>query len=138
MLAKAISVTRYYVVHLRANGKGKTCKVHRFVAEFLPNPNNHPVVNLKDGNKLNNHVNNLEWCKYGENNKHIIDTRLRKIEVGYIKCQKVSQFNLDDNFIAEYNSIKDAEKATSVSICSICNCASGYTKTVEGYVWIRE
>jgi len=40
---------------------GKTKKIHRIVAEnLIPNPHNKRTVNHRDGNKLNNHVNNLE------------------------------------------------------------------------------
>lgn len=50
---------------------------HRLVAEaFLPNPNNLPVVNHKDENKLNNQIDNLEWVTYSENIEHAHQTNL--------------------------------------------------------------
>lgn len=58
---------------------GKFELVHRIVATcFIPNPDNLPCVNHKDGNKLNNNVENLEWCTYSENTKHAYRTGLEK------------------------------------------------------------
>lgn len=52
--------------------------IHRAVATlFIPNPNNYPCVNHIDGNKLNNKVDNLEWCSWSYNNQHAIDNKLR-------------------------------------------------------------
>ena len=48
-----------------------TYTIHRLVAEtFLPNPDNLPEVNHLDGNRLNNKVDNLEWCTTSENQLH--------------------------------------------------------------------
>lgn len=58
---------------------GKQLSVHRLVAmHFLPNPYNYSQVNHKDGNKLNNHYSNLEWCNPEQNIQHALETGLRK------------------------------------------------------------
>ena len=71
---KVLSPTKdrygYLTVTLNCNGKSKTIKIHRLVAQaFLPNPDNLPQVNHKDEVKSNNCVDNLEWCsaKYNVN-----------------------------------------------------------------------
>ncbi len=71
----------YPCVHLclrGIKGKNKYIRVHRLVAEyFLPPIKNKPHVNHKDGNKLNNHIGNLEWCTASENMLHSYDKGLR-------------------------------------------------------------
>lgn len=59
-------------------GKGKNYRIHRLVAtHFIPNPQNLLEVKHKDTNKLNNHVNNLEWCTNQENSNHASINNLR-------------------------------------------------------------
>ncbi len=56
-----------------------TTSIHRMVAEaYIPNPRNCNNVNHKDGNKLNNSVDNLEWCTYSENHRHAYRTGIRQ------------------------------------------------------------
>jgi hypothetical protein len=61
----------YEIITLHKNGKAFTRKVHRLVAiAFIDNPENKPIVNHLDGNKLNNNYRNLEWTTVSENSKH--------------------------------------------------------------------
>lgn len=70
----------YIQYALYINGKPMRYKAHRLVCLcFVPNPNNYPCINHIDGNKLNNNVDNLEWCTYYHNNKHARDTKLNNI-----------------------------------------------------------
>ena len=63
--------------YLRVSISKKLVFVHRLVAEkYIPNPNNLPQVNHKDGNKLNNNVENLEWVDNLENRAHAVKTGL--------------------------------------------------------------
>lgn len=89
---------KYMVVDLHKEKKGKTVSVHRIVAEaFIPNPNNLPCVNHKDGNKYNNHVDNLEWCTYSENNYHAVNTGLKHMPSGTKnKCSKLTYDDVVD------------------------------------------
>lgn len=77
-LAGSVKNTGYRMYNLTINGKKKDFSAHRLVAiHFIPNPNNLPVVNHIDGNKLNNNVTNLEWATQSENRQHAYDNNLQ-------------------------------------------------------------
>jgi hypothetical protein len=67
---------RYVKIHL-----DKFYALHRLVAlHFIPNPDNLPCINHKDGNRYNNTVSNLEWCTQQDNVKHAYKTKLKTNE----------------------------------------------------------
>lgn len=78
IISDVILSNGYKQVKIRQKGVSAIYFVHRLVAKaFIPNPKHLPQVNHLDGNKLNNHVSNLEWCDAYDNAMHAIRTGLR-------------------------------------------------------------
>jgi len=71
VLKQGKSKSGYYIVSFCVDGVKSNQTVHRLVARaFITNESNKPQVNHKDGNKLNNHLDNLEWVTVSENGLH--------------------------------------------------------------------
>jgi len=110
---------------------GKSFKVHQMVARtFIPNPDKKSCVNHKDGDKLNNHVDNLEWMTHAENNKHAYDNGLN-----HLTTRKVQQLDLDENFIKEFDTLCGAGKETGVDAGGIAKVCKGTRQTAGGFKW---
>ena len=100
----SISTWGYYqvVVTLGSRKNKKTFRINIAVAEtFIPNPENKSQVNHKDGDKLNNHVDNLEWVTSSENMLHAYQTGL---EIGTKGCDHPESklTEVDVKFIKEH------------------------------------
>jgi len=143
LLTPTINSSGYMKVELYKNKISKIYYVHRLVAlTFIPNPTNKPQVNHKDGNKLNNSLNNLEWVTRSENQKHAIKLGLRTPspmigKKGKFNCNSkpINQCDIEGNIIRKWDSIADAARFYCCSQSSISNVLRGYRKTCKGYVW---
>lgn len=71
ILKTHLMTSGYQQLNLYKNKTHKKHSIHRLVAEhFISNPNNKSEVNHMDGDKLNNHSDNLEWLTHAENFAH--------------------------------------------------------------------
>ena len=139
--AKQLSKDGYYKVDLYNNGIRSTKRVHRLVAEtFLPFDENRLDINHKDGDKLNNNIDNLEWCTKSENMLHAYRTGLakpsysmlgRKNPNGGRKGKPIRIVETGEVF----KSITECEKAINGNNRHICDCLSGRQKTHRGYTF---
>lgn len=129
-------------------GKTKRFYVHRLVAiTFLPNPDNLTDVNHKDYNKQNNSVDNLEWCTRSDNLKHSYSYENRNKNREHAKELatknhekmkiKVIQKTLFGEFVAEYNSMREAEEKTGIPMQNISAVTLGKRRSAGGYAWER-
>ena len=114
---------------------GKNVYAHRLVAEaFIPNPNNLPEVNHKDGNKWNNYVENLEWVTKNENALHAFENGLRTID-GYTRykvaktSRRFSTKDIEDikTLFEDGYSKKEIAEKYNCSDSVICNIINGNT-----------
>ena len=138
----------YYIVVLFKNGTKSTKRVCRLVASaFIGNPSNLPQVNHIDENTHNDTAWNLEWCtasynnSYGEHPKKISKAAKERTRTG--KCfdgsnylgkmvAPVLKYDLDGNFIREFESVTEAKEKYS---SRVQDCLNGKTTQASGFQW---
>src|SRR5699024_2369537 len=144
ILKELYSRWQYNRVNLYKGGEMKSFFIHRLVAkEFLPNPENKPQVNHKDGNKLNNALSNLEWVTQSENQLHAYETGLQKVDVKKAHevrheqtKRKVAKLDEQGNRIEVFDSIKSAAKSIGMNDGThISAVARGKRERCGGFKW---
>ena len=94
-LKPGINGSGYKIVTLCDKNKRKNKSIHRLLAQhFLENPNSLPEVNHIDGNKLNNNLNNLEWCSCSYNMKHSYKNKISTNMGETHKLSKLTENNV--------------------------------------------
>src|SRR5699024_7078742 len=131
----------YHYVNLLKDGVQRKTFIHRIVAlSFLPNNKDYPVVNHKDENKLNNNVENLEWCTQSYNSNYRGASKRRALATDYTalgnrRKKELMQYDLDGNFIRRWDSATDCAKATGYHNSGIYACCNGKLDKYKGYKW---
>lgn len=141
-----INENNYLIIDLYKNNIRKTYKLHRLVAQaFLDNPDNLPQVNHKDGNKLNNNVDNLEFCTASQNTQHAWDNGLKenvrsklkelgKINIKY--AQKARIKHLDNNLKELFDDIF-INKLKNKNICKKYNLFTSYVSQIKNKQFLK-
>lgn len=134
----------YHKVILTKNATQKQFCIHRLIAEaFIPNPDNLPIINHKNGIKTDNRIENLEWCTQQHNIIHSWEMGFSKPYwqdkggIGYFGNKSVCQYDKNGNLLATFYSFKQASEITKVSRSGISLCVSGKLHHAGGYIWKR-
>ena len=143
-LLKIVPNKQGYNIVVLCNGIRKTINVHRLVAAaFVPNPENKPCVDHIDGDRTNNHADNLRWVTYLENNNNPI-TKKRLSENNAKNMQgkkgvlhpnsKPVKMMKNGICLKTYQSIHLAKK-DGFNDTLIIRCCKGRMKKHKGYNW---
>ena len=92
------------------------------------------VVNHKDGNKLNNCADNLEWVTHSENDLHAFKMNLRQAFPCQFKKQILAFDKDTKQLVKEYQNVQECCDDLHVARSNIYNCCNGKQKTCRGYI----
>ena len=134
LLKPQLDTKWYLVVWLSNKWVLKLHRIHRLVwINFIPSIEWKNYINHKDWNKLNNSIDNLEWCTHKENCEHAVNA-LHK--ANYNRMKRVWKFNIDWELIKEFQSIADAFKDSWLkSKTNIVRCLHWTRKSAWWFVY---
>lgn len=112
------------------HGKNHSKTVHRLVAEaFIDGDHTGLQVNHKDGNKTNNHIDNLEFVSGSQNVQHAYDTGIRKPSGGRGPIRPIRIIETGETF----DNMADCARYVGGDSGNICRCIHEPYRTYKGY-----
>ena len=139
IILRQSNVLGYSMVSLLRDSKSKMFKVHRLVAQaFIPNPNNRPQVNHKNGIKTDNCIDNLEWCDAKQNMQHAVKYGLAKQLKGKDnpRSKKIYQIDVLTNKVVNvFCGLREMERETGFSRSNVVNSTKRKEGTAYGWKW---
>lgn len=136
MKLKKIHVSKWGYALVSIDGKLRA--VHRMIAlGFIPNPQNLPEVNHKNGLKTDNRVENLEWCSSSYNTWH--GWNVLQHEYGKPKQRVYVYDKFTGELVGEWDSQNEAQRDLKLGRGGNVSAAlNGHLKSTGGYIWSRE
>lgn len=158
ILKPAKASNGYLTVALCKNGVQKTHTIHRIIAEaFIPNPDNKPCIDHINTDRTDNRIENLRWVTYKEQMENELTKEhckeAHKTETdNWFKCgnknlmygktgekcptsKPVLQYDLDGNFIKEWECMREVERVLGIQQSKISLCCQGKRNKTGGYRW---
>ena len=146
----------YHFIGLCKNNIRKFLAIHRIVAQaFIKNKYDKPCIDHIDGNRLNNNVENLQWCTNKENMNNPISikrmskslkgrsfSKTHKEKIGLANRNRTDQSKnvakidkTSGKTIKVYPSLGEAYRQTGIHFSNISKVCKKKTKSAGGFKW---
>ena len=130
---KPLTITKNSQGYSRVYINKKAVRLHRIIAErYIPNPENHPIVDHEDDNKDNNNISNLQWISYSENSKKAYASNTSMKTMHDSDCRRiiVSEKN---GIVKEHESLRKCGSYLGRDVAAVYRALNGEWNLCAGH-----